>query len=444
MKTYLPQLERPINVRPNITFGILNYDLDNAYPQRMLMLVGASPTAKDCWNKRSKFIGGAGFEDAQLGDAIINESGLTINKLRVHIAKDKALFTGFAIHVSYNANLKKSEIHYVAFEDVRMGNSDDPKLNGKFVLYSDWGRRTWKNIMRNKFTVVHPFNDDPAEVKRQVEEAGGWDNYNGQLYYFNPEIDFYPLIEADCVWEDFETEAGIKTFNNREVTTGFLPSTILMMPSRREQADNKNAQDDSLLYANGPSQLEKDLAAFQGVKSAQKMLVLEYDDPNDKPSFAPYNIQNNDKLFESTEKSVEARIIKGFSVPQALVSGTDKKSGLADPGSEKKEAIREFNDNTQPDREQISESLNKVFAGWIEPKSWAINGIPGNVAEDAIGKTAGANINQMLLIDMPKANKMAILENAYGFSPDEAMSMVPDEGTMNYQNSSLKGEGKDA
>ncbi|MGY4539628.1 hypothetical protein ACVW0P_004064 [Mucilaginibacter sp. UYNi724] len=70
MKTYLPQIERRIMVRPNQTFGILNYDMDNAYPQRMLELVGQSPTAKDCWNKRAKFIAGNGFEDASLGRCI--------------------------------------------------------------------------------------------------------------------------------------------------------------------------------------------------------------------------------------------------------------------------------------------------------------------------------------------------------------------------------------
>ena len=53
-----------------------------------------------------------------------------------------------------------------------------------------------------------------------------------------PKLMIIPLIEADSVWEDFETEAGIKIFNNREVTTGFLPSTMLFMQSRREEADN--------------------------------------------------------------------------------------------------------------------------------------------------------------------------------------------------------------
>src|ERR1700744_2674975 len=99
MKTYLPQIERRILVRPNQTFGILNYDMDNAYPQRMLELVAASPTAKDCWNKRARFIAGNGFEDKNLSKQEINANGLTIGKLLKAIASDKALFTGFGIHV---------------------------------------------------------------------------------------------------------------------------------------------------------------------------------------------------------------------------------------------------------------------------------------------------------------------------------------------------------
>jgi hypothetical protein len=92
MKTYIPQIEPRKIVRPNQTFGILNYDLDNAYPQRMLELVGQSPTATDCWEKRAKFIGGSGFEDENLGDIVINNKGLTLNKIRTAIAADKGLF----------------------------------------------------------------------------------------------------------------------------------------------------------------------------------------------------------------------------------------------------------------------------------------------------------------------------------------------------------------
>jgi hypothetical protein len=185
MKTFLPQIERRIVVRPNQTFGILNYDMDNAYPQRMLELVSRSPTAKDCWNKRAKFIAGNGFEDATLGKQVINSKGLTMAKLLKAIATDKALFCGFGIHVNYNANCKIASVNYVKFEDIRMGDTDDVQTAGKFAIYNDWGRRTWKHIMRSKITFLDSYNPDAEVVKRQVIAAGGWSKYKGQLFYFN-------------------------------------------------------------------------------------------------------------------------------------------------------------------------------------------------------------------------------------------------------------------
>src|SRR5579872_253473 len=422
MKTYLPQIERRILVRPNQTFGILNYDLDNAYPQRMLELVASSPTAKDCWNKRAKFIGGNGFEQADLGKTVINSKGLTLGKLLKAVATDKALFTGFGIHINYNANYKIASVNYVRFEDIRLGDTDSPETADKYALYSDWGRKTWKNIMRSKITFLDKYNPDPAVIKQQVKDAGGWDKYKGQLYYFNPEVDDYPLIEADSVWEDFETEAGIKIFNNREVTTGFLPSTMLFMQSRREEADNTRPDSDEQHYYNTPSQLERDLGTFQGAKSAQKIIVIEYEDENSKPEFQPYSIQNNDKLFETTEKSVESRIIKGFSIPKELIN-SEKSSGLSN-GGEKKEAIREFNDNTAPERLELSETFAGIFGNFcqdINPSgNWNIIPVPTEVADDITGIKAGARINKLLLSNLPVENKIAILVHAYGFKQTEA------------------------
>jgi hypothetical protein len=422
MKTYLPQIERRILIRPNQTFGILNYDMDNAYPQRMQELVAQSPTAKDCWNKRAKFIAGNGFEDSTLGKTQINSKGLTLAKLLKAIATDKALFCGFGIHVNYNANFKIASVNYVKFEDIRMGDTDNAETANKFAIYSDWGRKTWKNIMRSKITFLDKYNPEETIVKQQVKAAGGWDRYKGQLFYFNPEVDDYPLIEADSVWEDFETEAGIKIFNNREVTTGFLPSTMLFMQSRREEADNSMDNGSGI---NVPSQLEKDLGTFQGAKSAQKIIVIEYEDESAKPEFQPYAIQNNDKLFESTERSVEARIIKGFSVPKELINA-EKTSGLSN-GSEKKQAIREFNDNTASDRLELSETLEEIFSHYCTSinvsNNWSIVPVPANIADDNIGIKAGSAVNQLLESTIPVENKIAALIYVYGFKQSEAETM---------------------
>jgi hypothetical protein len=403
----------------------LNYDLDNAYPQRMLELVGQSPTAKACWGKRTKYIAGNGFED-DLGRVFVNGRGLTLAKLLKATATDKALFTGFAWHFNYNAHYKISDINFVKFEDIRQGDPDK-NYPDHYAVYFDWGRKTWKNITSANIHYIHKFNPDPDVIKAQVIDAGGWDEYKGQIYYFNPQVDDYPLIIADEVWEDFETEAGIKIFNNREVTTGFLPSTVISQKQRREQLDNQDPLDDED-RSYRPSQIERDMGQFQGAKNGQKILYIEYESEDEKPEVTSFKIQNNDKLFQVTEKSVEGRIIKGFQVPKELVS-SEKKEGLNNNGGDKKEAIREFNDDTAPERTEISEVFQEIFANFwtvVNPKSnWNIVEVPSDVADDVIGKTAGADINQLLTMDIPRENKVALLIHGYGFKNDEAEAIVP-------------------
>jgi hypothetical protein len=402
----------------------------------MLELVGQSPTAKQCWSKRSNYIGGKGFEKEELGKVLLNGRGLTMAKLLKAISTDKGLFRAFGIHVNYNANYKISSANYIKFEDIRLGDTEQNDTKGKFAVYSDWGKKTWKNIMRSKIQFIDKFNPDPEVIKEQVIDAGGWENYKGQLFYFNPEVDDYPLIEADSVWEDFETEAGIKIFNNREITTGFMPSAVLFLPSsRREEADNKPTatwQDGTPREYTGPTQFEKDLGSFQSAKESNKIITIEFDDPLNKPDLKAYDNQNNDKLFESTALAVESRIIKGFSIPKELVT-SDTTNGLSN-GGEKKEAIREFNDITAPEREEISEALAEIFKYWWQPLpnsgNWNIIPIPDNVSDLNAGSKVGAAVTQLLLTDMPVENKIWLMVYLYGFNEGEARQMVPAEGSF--------------
>lgn len=431
MKTYLNQIERRIIVRQLKQWGIIGYDLDNAYPQRMLEMVGQSPTAKQCWGIRSKFIAGNGFEEPNLGETIINDKKLTLAKFLKRIAVDKALFTGFGVHVNYNANFEISDISYIKYEDIRQGDPDDEDKKDKYAVYFDWGKKTWKSIYASKIDYLHRYNPDPAVITQQVIEADGWDNYKGQLYYFNPEIDDYPLIEADSVWEDFETEAGIKVFNNREVNTGFLPSAMLFMKARPEDAANE-APTDGVTSSYKPTQLERNLGTFQGAKSAQKIVVVEYEDDDSKPDLQAYNMQNNDKLFEATEKSVEARIIKGWGIPKELVN-SEKASGLSN-GGEKKEAIREYNDQTASDRLEIFEVMTELFSHFHMPVNpsgnWNILEIPDTVADLTAASKIGTSVNQLLLTDMPFENKVWTLVYLYGFNETQAKAIVPPDGSF--------------
>lgn len=430
MKTYLPQIERRIFVRPNPVYGIINYDCDNAYPQRVLELVRQSPTASKCWKERTKYLNGNGFKKPGLGETIINDKGLTLAKLLKQICKDKAIYPGYGLHVNYNANYKISSVSLVKYEDIRQGDTDTEVYKGKYVIYKDWGKKTWRPIYTAKFQVLNPFNPDPVVIEKQVIAAGGWDKYKGQIFYLTPVVDDYELCDFDASLEDIETESGIKVFNNREVKTGFLPSTMLFMPTRREEADNidPKGEENQPLNTYVPSKLEQDLADFQGAEKSQKIIVIEYDGEENKPEFKPYSIQNNDKLFESTETSVEGRIIKAWSVPKELVQ-TQNKQGLNASGAEKRQAIQELNDNTSEERNEISRTLETIFSNFyinINPSNdWSILEVTTEGAGETVIKYAD---KVQAIIESPRMtydNKVICLVEIYGFDQEVAKKMVP-------------------
>ena len=97
-------------------------------------------------------------------------------------------------------------------------------------------------------------------------------------------------------------------------------------------------------------------------------------------------------------------------------------------GGEKKEAIREFNDNTAPDRQELTETFAEIFGNFctnVNPSgNWTIVPVPTSVADDSAGITAGTSINQLLLSAIPAENKIATLVYAYGFKQEEAEAMV--------------------
>lgn len=424
LKTYYPQIEKRKTDWPDTGIGILRFDWDNAYPQRVLELINSSPTAKRCHDERAKYLAGKGFEDQDMAKLTVNEKGLTVAKLLRLSAFDMAFSRGFAWHINYNANFDISDIHFVPFENVRMGNPDAEEWKGRFALYSDWGMKSWKRVQRQYISWLYPFNPDPAIIAQQVELAGGWDQYKGQLFYFNPAVNDYPNAECDSGLEDIETDIGLKTFRKRNVQVGFMPSSILMKKTVREETENFTPEE-LHAYNLQKSQTDRDLIDFQGADNASKIMVFEYEDDSEKPELVTFNIQNNDKLFENTNTVTKSEIVQSFSVPIDLI--LPDKGGSLKTGGEKKAAIYEMNDKTEDQRNALEETFAAILKFYppIGEKVYSIVPVPTEDIENQLGMKAGAFVNQLLIDPTLSANqKINALIVVYGFTTKEAKATI--------------------
>lgn len=343
IKPTADKVEKRITSLDNKSLGIVNYDIDNLYPQRVNDIVNNSGTAVTCLRMYSKYVMGGGAKDETFYKAKVNSKGLTVDKLIRKIVWSKGKFNGVAIHVNYNGLLQIVEASFVPFEYCRLIPEDDNENAGKIGIYDDWAKTKRKSIDKKKIDFINAYN--PKTILDEVEEAGGWENYKGQVLYWTAEGMEYPLAPYDSVLEDMMTEGQLKLFKNNTASKNFLASHLLIVGKSESDEDAEEFDDN--------------LRRFQGGDGAGTLLVLERENSDEQIELKKVDIQNYDKLYEYTENSSRDSIIKNFLIPPVLLLRT---AGSLGTSKEISDASDHYNTITYDDRLVIEEILKEIFS----------------------------------------------------------------------------------
>lgn len=352
-----PILKR-IVVKEDKIKGILNYDRDNKYPQRISDIMDDSGRATLCLNAYSRFLQGKGFVNETLNDIIINRKRNTLWSLYREVIKNYAKFKGFAIHINYNAAYEIVELQSIPFEYTRLTTPDDTEYVGKIAVYDDWARekslRTISRIMRMDINTIHIFNPLPEVIQAQVDIAEGWDKYKGQIFWYSEEgPSKYPLCSLDSVLEDCVTDGQIKTFKYNNVTTNFLASHLLITKGKQEGEGGTDQE---------PKEFEKTIVQFQGAENANKIMHVEINYDEDIPELKEFKHVNDDKLFEYTEKSIHENIRKELLIPPVIVG--DLIAGKLGTSEEIYDAYALYNALTFKERDELSKLFSNFLQLW--------------------------------------------------------------------------------
>lgn len=347
------RVEPRIAYKENKTDGVLNYDLDNAYPQRIMVFIDSSGQATRCVKLLQKFIIGGGFTNQLFYKARVNREGLTNDKLLRKIAYDKAYFDGFAIHVNYNANYKVDSLHFIPFEHCRLAIPDDIDYVGKIAVYDDWARWKTSRIEKKYLQWVNVWNPDPQIIKAQVDFAGGWDKYKGQIYYYSAEgANEYPKSPFDSVINDIDSDAQAQIFKNRNLRNNFLATHIGTYKGKFETERERSDFKDSIRQQ-------------QGAENASNIMLIETGGVDDSFVLTPMTTANLEKLYEYTETSASDNIRKVILAPPVLVG--DLIAGKLGTAQEIQDAVNYFNAATSDDRLEVEECFTEIFSYWKEP-----------------------------------------------------------------------------
>lgn len=327
--------------------GIESYDRDNLYPQRTLDILAGSGAASICIERLKKYIIGQGFEDEGFAQAVVNTKGQTANHLLRQIAKDYSYINGFAIHVNYDALMQPVEAQHIPFKYCRLAIADDQGYISKVAVYDNWDMHRKKRILVDDIDFIDVFNPDPEIVAAQVEAAGGFEHYKGQILWYSNEGEMvYPLSTCDPVLEDVEVDSQIKLFKYRNITSGFMASHLLVTKGKFETDEARR-------------EFSEKITEFQGADNFNKIFWAEVELDEQVPNITPFSHQNNDRLYEYHESSVQENIRMNYGLPPVLFKSIPGQLG---DNSERMEAIRQYNEETSDERMVIEEQFQRLFS----------------------------------------------------------------------------------
>lgn len=412
---------RPFATRNDKSLGIQTYGEGNDFPQRVQKIVGASGTGKSCVDVYKAFITGHGINDHILGDMVVNSERQTVNKVIRAAADDLAMFNGFALHVNYNAAYEIVELRHVPFEHLRFEKADDK--TGEFrrvAAHPDWARE-FEGIRKFKKTDIifyDLFDPTPATILSQVNVAGGWGNYNGQIYYYSGSGGYtYPSPIFEPELTDMRSEEALSNVVNRNVANNFLTAGAIVDKNNSDQSEEE------------AQATQESIEQFQGDSKACSLMYMQVTSDDEVPEVLSFRGVNYDKEFTATQSYVPDRIGRVFNQPPILRAVDVGASFGADLMVN---AYNYYNAKTSAERDILRDVFAEIMHYWwqeLAGNDFSIRPLSFSSGDSLLARIGSENLVKVyeIMKDATTGNEQrrAILSIGYGLTDDEINALLP-------------------
>ncbi len=369
------KLYTPVNryFSTNTNRGIIQYGSDNLYPQAFEKLILSSQTAKACANMMANFIAGDDFANPELGNIVVgydnNYNKITLNRLRYIIAQSLAMYNGVFIHCNKNAMNEVSDIKVLPFKNCRLQTPDDYGYSGAVAVSSDWAK-IWK---KDKVKWYANFSLNDKVTENEIINAGGIQNWNGQIYhFFKDDYYSYPLSPFDSVEFEMNTEQLVQVYKNREVANGFNSKTVVYVP--RANSDEEY------------NDMARDILDFTGPDGAKELIVECDFDANGELVKNGYHFEqlksniDPDMFNEQYQKSITNNIRKAAQgMPAVLIDYSNEALGQVS-GEAIAQSYQYYNAMTKDYRDSLRDIMQTIFSKTI------IKGLEGDIDFEILPK----------------------------------------------------------
>ncbi len=340
----------------NKSLGVYFNGEGNLYPLLVENIIDSSPTAGQCAWLYESFLGGGGFEK-DLTKVDLDDDFFLYNPddFLMDIAESISRHQGVWIHVNYNALYQKEDFQVIPFDQCRLGKKDDNDYIGKVVISKvGWGRE----LKKKDLEVIDVFNPRPEIIQAQVDAAGGWEKYKGQVlfYSFQPKR-LYPksLIESAYLFADVEYQMGL--YYNATTKRGFNDAKLV----RHKKFDSK--EDERNFNGN--------LKSLMGAENSSSIMTIEddWDSDNQEGNIKVESLSSNVKAekYQHFEEASANYIRKAFkNIPPQLVDYVAGKLGNTS-GEDLIKAQSVYNSLIARDRMKIERLFAMLFENYKEP-----------------------------------------------------------------------------
>lgn len=286
--------------------GWINYDRDNLLPQRIIELNNESAINRAVIENKVTYICGAGIDDKQYyGQPNPNDGW---DALVEKVAKDYVTFGGYCFQVILNENGKTVSLYHTDFSKIRVGQVNEYGVCRSFFLANDW-RKTY-----GKYA--------PVEIKAYgCEEMQKGVPYLFYYKDYEPSLDYYPVPQYYSALSYIEADGLLGRFYRNSINNGFVPSTIITMPSNPSDGQKEQFQRD----------IEN---SYSGTNGANSIVVLWGESQEIKPVVTSYTASNNADLYNNVDEIIFQKIISAHRLTSPTLAGLSGSGNLSGNANE--------------------------------------------------------------------------------------------------------------
>lgn len=343
----------------DISLGIMKWGISNSFPQTLVNFISQSANAFPTVKRTATFLKGLGFEGE---DVVVAPNGMTAKQVVDLMCEDYSVFEAVALHGNYNMDFKVSSITPMRIPVLRFNEFDELNYASKIGYHPNFGLNSVEKKMivdlptRGSIKWFNRFNPDPEVVESQIlgsDGKGVIGNYNGQiLYHSSSGHSSYPIPPLQAPINYVLSDIDNSILVRKETSTGFVNSYLLKSSLSAESA---------VL-----ARLEEEIYLSQGARGSGRVITYSDLSPEEVNSTVLEEIGSGGSGSKATIESamltyeLDKKVIDGAYLIPPILSGGEQSNGLT--GVSLQDAYDVFNAITQPGRDIIEQTFNKMLA----------------------------------------------------------------------------------